>query len=41
MYVASQNGHHGVVQSFLGAGANLNIAETGVSDVMLLQDLLM
>ena len=34
VYVASQNGHHGVVLSLLGAGADVNIAESDVSDVM-------
>ena len=32
--LASQKGHHGVVLSLLGAGADVNIA-TSVSDVML------
>ena len=35
LYVASQKGHHGVVLSLLGAGADMNIAATSVSDVML------
>ena len=35
MYIASQEGHHGVVLSLLGAGAGVNIAESDVSDVML------
>ena len=32
LYVASQNGHHDVVQSLLGAGADVNIATSDVSD---------
>ena len=37
LYVASQNGHHDVVQSLLGSGADLNIAHMpSVSDVMLM-----
>ena len=32
--MASQNGHHGVVLSLLGAGADVKIAESVVSDVM-------
>ena len=35
LYVASQNGHYGVVQSLLAAGADVNIASS-VSDVMLI-----
>ena len=31
--MASQNGHHDVVQSLLGAGAEVNIATSDVSDV--------
>ena len=31
--MASQNGHHDVVQSLLGAGAEVNIARSDVSDV--------
>ena len=34
LYISSQNGHHGVVQSLLGAGAEVNIATSDVSDVM-------
>ena len=34
MYTASKNGHHGVVLSLLGAGADVNIATSDVSDVM-------
>ena len=33
LYAASQNGHHDVVQSLLGAGAEVNIARSDVSDV--------
>ena len=33
LYIASQNGHHDVVQSLLGAGAEVNIATSDVSDV--------
>ena len=32
--MASMNGHHGVVLSLLGAGADVNISESDVSDVM-------
>ena len=31
LYVASQNGHHDVVQTLLGAGADVNIARSVVS----------
>ena len=31
--MASQKGHHDVVQSLLGAGAEVNIARSDVSDV--------
>ena len=31
--MASENGHHDVVQSLLGAGAEVNIATSLVSDV--------
>ena len=34
LYVASRNGHLGVVQALLGAGANVNIARSIVSHVM-------
>ena len=34
LYVASQNGHLGVVQTLLGAGADVNIAMSTVSLVM-------
>ena len=33
LYVASQEGHHDVVQTLLGAGAGVNIATSDVSDV--------
>ena len=33
LYRASRNGHHVVVQSLLGAGAEVNIARSDVSDV--------
>ena len=33
LFVASQNGHHDVVQTLLGAGAGVNIARSDVSDV--------
>ena len=32
--MASVKGHHGVVLSLLGAGADVNIAKSDVSDVM-------
>ena len=31
LYVASQEGHHDVVQTLLGAGADVNIATSDVS----------
>ena len=31
LYVASQEGHHDVVQTLLGAGADVNIARSVVS----------
>ena len=34
LFVASWKGHHDVVQSLLGAGAEVNTARSGVSDVM-------
>ena len=33
LYVASESGHHDVVKSLLGAGAEVNIATSDVSDV--------
>ena len=33
MYIASREGHHDVVESLLGAGAEVNIARSDVSDV--------
>ncbi|KAL5510172.1 hypothetical protein EMCRGX_G005671 [Ephydatia muelleri] len=33
LYIASREGHHDVVQSLLGAGAEVNIARSDVSDV--------
>ena len=33
LYIASQNGHHDVVQTLLGAGADMNIARSVVSNV--------
>ena len=34
VYMASKNGHHSVILSLLGAGADVNIARSDVSDVM-------
>ena len=34
MCMASQEGHHGVVLSLLGAGADINITRSDVGDVM-------
>ena len=34
LYVASEKGHHDVVQILLGAGADVNIARSYVSDVI-------
>ena len=31
LYMASQNGHHDVVQTLLGAGADVSIASSDVS----------
>ena len=33
--MASENGHHGVVLSLLGAGADVSIATSNVSDVLI------
>ena len=33
LYVACQNGHHDVVQTLLGAGADVSVAKSKVSDV--------
>ena len=33
LYIASQEGHHDVVQTFLGAGADVNIARSDVCNV--------
>ena len=35
LYVASLNGHHDVVQTLVGAGADVNIATSDVSDMVL------
>ena len=35
MYWASCNGHHDVVQTLVGAGADVNIARSDVSDMVL------
>ena len=34
LYVASEKGHHDVVQTLLGAGADVNIARSDVSGGM-------
>ena len=34
LYVACQEGDHDVVQTLLGAGANVNIATSDVSDMI-------
>ena len=31
LYIASQEGHHDVVQSLLGAGADMNVTQSDVS----------
>ena len=33
LFMASEEGHHDVVQTLLGAGADVNIATSDVSDV--------
>ena len=38
LYVASQNGHHDVVQTLVGAGADVNIPTPHVSDMVLCFD---
>ena len=35
LYWASHNGHHDVVQTLVGAGADVNIATSDVSDMVL------
>ena len=35
MYMASREGHHDVVQTLVGAGADVNIATSDVSDMVL------
>ena len=35
LYVASQNGHHDVVQTLVRAGADITMAESDVSDIVL------
>ena len=35
LYVASLNGHHNVVQTLVGAGADVNIVTSDVSDMVL------
>ena len=37
LYVASRNGHHDAVQTLVGAGADVNIARSDVSDMGLKQ----
>ena len=36
LYIASAKGHHDVVQSLLRAGADLNIARSDVSGILLM-----
>ena len=36
LYVASEKGHHDVVQTLLGAGADVNIARSDVSSGMVI-----
>ena len=36
LHVASENGHRDIVQSLLRAGADMNIARSDVSDVVLM-----
>ena len=40
LYWASWNGHYEVVQSLLGAGANVNVARLVVSDVLIVYSVL-
>ena len=35
VYVASREGHHDVMQTLVGAGADVNIAKSDVSDMVL------
>ena len=37
LYIASQNGYHVIVQSLLGAGAEVNIARSDVPEVTCVQ----
>ena len=39
LYIASENGHHDVVQSMLGAGADVNTATSHVSNVILCDEI--
>ena len=34
LYMASEKGHHDIVKTLLGAGADVNITTSDVSDVM-------
>ena len=34
LYMASEKGHHDVVKTLLGAGADVNITTSDVSDIM-------